>query len=67
MGATATGAPHVWIKPSRVSSPNLNGTLVGLSRPTTDSLSHDVSMHDWRMSTTHSSDLPRNPASKNET
>ena len=67
MGATATGATHVWIKPPLVSSRNLNRTLVGLSRPTTDSLSHDVSMHDWRMSATHSSDLPRNPASKNET
>ena len=67
MGATGRRAPHVTNERRHLSVVNVNRTFVGLGRPTMDSLSHDVSMHDWRAGTTHSSDHPRNSASKNET
>ena len=62
-----TRAPRIAIHRRHLSVANVNRTSVGLGRPTMDSLSHDVSMHDWRAGTTHSSDHPRNSASKNET
>ena len=62
-----TRAPRIAINRRHSSVVNVNRTSVGLGRPTMDSLSHDVSMHDWRARTTHSSDHPRNSASKHET
>ena len=67
MGATGAAVALLSIQHLCLSDACMNQTSAGLGRPTMDSLSHDVSMHVWRMSTTDSSDHPRNSTQKNAT